>query len=267
MNQDQVKERLLQLQPDCEEFSVVFSGKTSKRVNGLYKPESREIILHNRNFDDDNSLLYTAVHEFAHHIHFRTSPVPVSSRAHTREFRSILHGLLRNAETRGIYRNVFEIQPEFMELTRRIRSEFLEKNGEIMKELGGLFVRAEELCRKYGARFEDYIERILGMDKSTATTLIRAHDLDIPADLGYDTMKLVANMRKPEEREQALEALAEGNTPDMVKTLVNPSKRKGVEDPVEKLNAERNRIRRTIETLKSRLETIEDRIREYQDSI
>lgn len=261
MNQDQVKERLLLLKPDCEEFSVVFSGKTSKKVNGLYKPESREIILHNRNFSEDNSLLYTAVHEFAHHIHFTASPVPVSSRAHTREFRGILHGLLRTAEKEGIYRNVFENEPEFTELTRRIRSEFIEKNGELMKELGALFVRAEELCRKYGARFDDYIERVLGMEKSTASTLIKAHDLDIPAELGYDTMKLVANIRKPEAREQALNALAEGNSPDMVKSMMTPSAGKEEEDPVEKLNAERRRIQRTIESLKNRLETIEERLR------
>ncbi len=261
MNQDQVKERLLLLEPDCEEFTVVFSGKTSKKANGLYKPESREIILHNRNFSEDNSLFYTAVHEFAHHIHFCTAPVPVSSRAHTREFRGILHGLLQTAEAKGIYRNVFENEPEFVELTRRIRSEFIEKNGRLMKELGALFVRAEELCRKHGARFDDYIERVLGMEKSTASTLIRAHDLDIPAELGYETMKMVANLRKPEEREQALESLAEGNTPDMVKFLMSPAAGKEEEDPVEKLNAERRRIQRTIESLKNRLKTIEERLR------
>lgn len=245
---------------------MVFSGKSSKKVNGLYKPESREIILHNRNFTEDNSLLYTAVHEFAHHIHFCTSPVPVSSRAHTRKFRGILHGLLKRAEAEGIYRNVFESEPEFRELTLRIRSEFIAKNGELLKDLGALFLRAEDLCRKHGARFDDYIERVLGMEKTTATTLIRAHDLDIPAELGYDTMKMVANLRKPEERERALNALAEGNTPDMVKTMINPAARKE-EDPVEKLTAERNRIRRTIETLQQKLETIEERIEEYRESI
>ena len=267
MNQDQVKENLLLLEPDCEEFSVVFSGKVSKKVNGLYKPDSREIIIHNRNFTEDNSLLYTAVHEFAHHIHFCTSPLPVSSRVHTREFRSILHGLLRRAEEKGIYRNVFEDRPEFVELTRRIRADYIARNGELLKELGALFVRAEELCRKYGARFDDYIERVLGMEKSTASTLIRAHDLDIPAEFGYDTMKMVANLRKPEDRTRALEALAEGNTPDMVKAMTNPPVPKEEEDPVEKLNAERRRIQRTIETLKSRLETIEERLKEYGEPL
>ena len=46
MNQTQVKELLLQLKEDVEEFSVIFSGKKSKKVDGLYKPDSREIIIH-----------------------------------------------------------------------------------------------------------------------------------------------------------------------------------------------------------------------------
>jgi Zn-dependent peptidase ImmA (M78 family) len=66
MNQDQVKEKLLKLHDCTEDFIVIFSGKKSKKVNGLYKPDKREIIIHNRNLDNDNLLLYTAIHELAH---------------------------------------------------------------------------------------------------------------------------------------------------------------------------------------------------------
>ena len=65
MNQDQVKEKLLQIDGEVADFSVVFSGKTSKKVDGLYHPEKQEIVIHNKNFEDDNALIYTAVHEFA----------------------------------------------------------------------------------------------------------------------------------------------------------------------------------------------------------
>ena len=68
MNQDQVKDMLLSLENTELEFSVIFSGKESKRVNGLYKIEEREIILHNRNFKTDNQLIYTAIHEYTHHL-------------------------------------------------------------------------------------------------------------------------------------------------------------------------------------------------------
>ena len=86
MNQDQVKSLLLRLDRDAEEFSVTFSGKKSKKVDGLYKPDGREIIIHNENFANDNALIYTAIHEFAHHLHFTGSAAPTSCRAHTEPF-------------------------------------------------------------------------------------------------------------------------------------------------------------------------------------
>ena len=80
MNQSQIKDLLLRLEEDVEEFSVIFSGKKSLKVDGLYKPESREIIIHNKNTEDQNAIFYTSVHEFAHHIHVTKSVVPVSRR-------------------------------------------------------------------------------------------------------------------------------------------------------------------------------------------
>ena len=56
MNQDRVKEILLETADTELEFSVVFTGKSSKKVNGLYKPDTHEIILHNKNFANDNEL-------------------------------------------------------------------------------------------------------------------------------------------------------------------------------------------------------------------
>ncbi len=53
MNQDQVKRALLSVRNAPEDFSVILSGKESRKVNGLYKPETREIILHNKNFAND----------------------------------------------------------------------------------------------------------------------------------------------------------------------------------------------------------------------
>ena len=59
---------LLDIQESKLDFTVTMTGKESKRVNGLYKPETREILLHNKNFKTDNELIYTAVHEYTHHL-------------------------------------------------------------------------------------------------------------------------------------------------------------------------------------------------------
>ena len=60
MNSDQVREKLLRLRKPSEDFTVILSGRKSRKVHGLYKPESREIVLHNKNFKNDDELMYTA---------------------------------------------------------------------------------------------------------------------------------------------------------------------------------------------------------------
>jgi hypothetical protein len=259
MNQDQVKERLVQLDDEVEEFSLVFSGKTSKKANGVYHPDTREIVIHNRNFENDNALMYTAIHEFAHHFHFTTSAVPVGPRAHTLEFRSILHRLLVRAEEIGIYRNPFESDAEFEALTRRLKTEFLERNGEMMKRFGQALIEAERLCQARGARFEDYVERVLSMDRTTATTLMKLHTYNIDPSIGYANMTTVAGLASDEKRTQAERAFLAGQTPDQVKTAVR-AKPEEAEDPVRKLEKERGRIERTIRSLQTRLGEIEERL-------
>lgn len=260
MNQDQVKQRLLQIEEDVEEFFLVFSGKTSKKVNGLYHPDSREIIIHNRNFENDDALMYTAIHEFAHHVHFTTSPVPVGPRSHTIEFRSILHRLLARAEEIGVYKSPFESDPQIMGITYRIRTEFLEKNGSLMKQFGKALQEAEQLCRERGARFEDYLERVLHLDRRTATTLMRIHSYDIDPSIGYQNMATVASIRNEAERNEAVNKFKAGESADSVKTSLRSARHTDEVDPIEELEKERRRIRRTIESLESKLSAVERRI-------
>jgi hypothetical protein len=261
MNQDQVKDRLLLIQDDVEEFFLIFSGKRSKKVNGLYHPESREIIIHNRNFDSDDALMYTAIHEFAHHVHFTTSPVPVGPRAHTLEFRSILHRLLERAEKVGAYNNPFESDPEIMGMTDRIKNEFLARNGELMKQFGAVLREAEELCRKRGARFDDYLERILSMDRRSATTLMRIKEYDLNPAIGYANMATVASIPNDKKRLHAQQQFEAGKSPDTVKTELRGRPIDEPVDPLEQLEKERMRIQRTIESLNGKLSAVEQRIR------
>ena len=260
MNQDQVKDRLQKLRTDVPDFSVIFSGKQSKKVHGLYYPDRAEIILHNRNFENDNELMYTAIHEFAHHVHFSTSPVPVSNRPHTTAFRSIFHELLEQAEQIGLYTSIFESHPDFVSLTQTIRSDFLGRNGAIMKELGGLLVKAETLCREHRARFEDYIERVLLIDRRAASSAIRVFSADVDPRIGFDNMKSVASIRDADTRKKAEEDLLGGKSPDRVRAAYTPVGSKSSEDPVEQLFREKERLQRTIDGLKDKLQTIEDRI-------
>jgi hypothetical protein len=260
MNQDQVKGELLKLRGELAPFEVILSGKKSRKVNGLYRPDTRQIILHNRNFRDDNALLYTAIHELAHHIQFTTASVPVSVRSHTTEFWSLLHALLREAEEKGIYRNVFTTIPEFEELTGRIKREILSVNGSLMKKLGALLLQAMELCERHQASFGDYLDRVLNLPRSSASLIMKVHTMDLRPEIGFENMRTVTRIRDDRSRAEAQEELLEGQSSYEIKKKY--LSREEPRDPLEKLVAERERVAGQIQRLSNRLKEIEKRIAE-----
>ncbi len=261
MNSDQIKSLLLQVEPCDEYFSVVLSGKESKKVNGLYKPEEHEIVLHNKNFKNENLLIYTAIHEYAHHLHYCSPEPPKSSRAHTRRYWSIFHALLNKAELKGIYVNIFEQDERFVELTRDIRSRFITPHGNLMQEFGKTLQRAQELCEETGARFEDYVDRVLQLDRREMKRMVQVSSSGLPAEIGYDNMKAVAQLKSADEQQEALRALRSGYSQDMLKEEFTAArKNSSAEDPVQQLSKERQRIMNTIEKLNRRLEEIDQEL-------
>lgn len=255
MNQDQVKQQLLAIEDAPLDFSVVFSGKQSKKVNGLYKPESREIIIHNRNFSDDNLMFYTAVHEYAHHLQACRRGGKLGARSHTAEFWSILHGLLQKAEAAGIYKNVFSSSPELEELTEFIRKNYIYENGNLIKELGKQLLRAQQLCVEIGGRFEDYVDRVLCLPRNAAKLAIKMYQYNLNPSIGAENMKIVAGIRNEDQRMAAESALLAGKSPDEVK--VQLARKVAPQDPKEHLEKEKQRLERTIQSLQKRLEEVE----------
>ena len=255
MNQDRARQILLDIADPRTEFTLIFSGKESSLVNGLYKPQSREIIIHNRNFSSDDQLVYTAIHEYAHHLHCERKGGLVSGRAHTNEFWGIFHDLLVRAEAKGYYRNIFDADPEFAALTKRIRSACIAENGRVMLEFGRLMVEAQALCRKHKARFEDYVDRALGVPRATAASAAKAAIYQVDPDVGWDGMRMAAGLRDPDARAEALEALRGGASPASVKARFAASK--PPEETAQRLAKEKERLERTIRNLRERLGEIE----------
>jgi hypothetical protein len=262
MSNDQVKKILLALRKTEHDFTVILSGKKSRKVHGLYKPDRREIIIHNKNFKNDNEMLYTAIHEFAHHLQFTTATTPVSVRTHTTAFWDLLHTLLFEAERKGIYNNPFETIGEFKELTGRIREKFLAAGGSLMKELGRLLVEAHGLCEKHGASYPDYLDRALAIPRTSAQVIVKAHTLDLDPRVGFENMRTLASIRDDGAREKAQEDLREGHSPDMVKRKYVA--RIPPKDPREALQVERTRLEKSIERLRKQLKEIERRLVELE---
>jgi hypothetical protein len=263
MTNDKIKEILLAIEDSTLDFSVTQSGKRSKRVHGLYKPDTREIIIHNKNFEregkvDDNLLLYTAIHEYAHHQHACRRGGSLSSRAHSSEFWAIFHGLLEKAETQGVYINTFGESQELRELTDKIRDEYLKPSGDLLKEFGVLLLQAYDLCEREGLRFEDYVDRVLCIPRSASKLALQINRLDIKSEVGIDNMKFLAGVKNADERTAAGESLLAGKSPDSVKAeLKKPTVAVDKRDALEK---EKMRLERTIQTLGKRLSEVEEEL-------
>jgi len=262
LNQDQVKELLLRIRETAEPFQVILSGKKSRKVNGLYKPEERQIILHNRNFASESELVYTAIHEYAHHLHFTSEEPPRSARSHTTRFWSLFHGLLAEAEGRGLYRSPFEELEDFRALSREIKENIIARNGSLMKELGRLLARAEELCQQHHLSYADYIDRILAIPRASAGAMLKAHRLDLDPRVGYENMRLIARVRDPALRQRAERELLSGKSYDMVKEMISAPPEPA--DPAERLRSEKQRLERWIERLQRRLETVSRQLEELE---
>ena len=267
MNQDLVKQKLLAIEDAPMEFSVIFSGKKSGKVNGLYKVDSREIIIHNRNFEQgktgDNLLLYTAIHEYAHHLHACSQGGDLPSRAHTSEFWAIFHALLEKAEAKKVYVDVFAGSPELAALTETIRKKFLRENGALVKEMGRHLLKAHELCTAIGVRFEDYVDRMLRIPRTAANMAIKMFEYDLNPEVGADNMRFLAGIRDADDRQAAETALIKGKSPDSVKTAIRQKNNPELaEEPKLRLEKEKIRLERTIETLTKRLEEVKKELRE-----
>ena len=255
MNQDEVKAILLSVE-ECEgDFSVVFSGKKSARVNGLYKPYTKEILLHNKNFANDNQLIYTAIHEYAHHLLCEAAGGELSARHHTAKFWARFHGLLKKAEGLGVYTIGIDSSPELAALTEEIREKCLAENGRIMAELGQLLGRARGLCEEAGIRYEDYIDRVLRIPRGTAKSAEQVAVARVDSSLGFDAMKIVAAQRNPEKRAEAGRLFSEGESPDTVKAALSSKKKE--ESPRAKLQKEKERLEKSIARMTARLEHVE----------
>lgn len=265
MENEKIKQILLDIMESKLDFTVIQTGKDSKRVNGLYKPDTHEILLHNKNFKTDNQLVYTAVHEYTHHliteetIAVSGSCAPLNVKVHNQAFWAKFNELIAIAEKKGYYVIGIENSPELEKLTEEIRKNYLETNGKLMQEFGRLLAKAHELCEQANVRYEDYVDRVLCLPRNTARDIVKLGIVPVNPALGYDNMKLVAGIRKAEDRSAAEQQLMGGTSPVTVREMMkNKAASSQTEDQKAKLEREKNRIEKTITQLQQRLEYVED---------
>jgi len=265
MNNSQIKALLLDLNPDVPDFTVIMSGKVSKKINGLYKPASMEIILHNENFNNDNELIYTAIHEFAHHVQFTDEGniLKKYKRAHSTEFYAIFYDLLEKAEEKNYYQPNFQSNYDLKALTEKILKDFIIPSGDLMKEMGSLLIKAYNLCKKHGLRFDDYLDRILNLPRNTADLMMKASAFELDSGLGYEKMKVAAKITDPIKREAAVKKFM-SNTP--IEKVKQQMKTQNFDTPIEKLEKEKKRVQSSITKMQEYLIQIDEELSKAKKS-
>lgn len=254
MNNDKIKTILSKLY-DCKiDFTVIMTGKKSSRVNGFYTPNTCEIFLHNKNFKNDNELMYTAIHELTHHI--LTSEKGIKNvKSHSGIFWATFYDLVDKAVEQGFYsRDRSHETKALVEQAKKIQSEIIKAQ----KRLGEIIKKIYSVCEKNGDRTEDVIEHDLQMSRKKARNLCL---LSLSSGNENDEMSIAINQSKDEKIKQiARSAAIDGKTIEQVKAISKQNPRASDDDleSPEQLAREKKRLENTIERLKDRLIQVEE---------
>ncbi len=228
MNAETIKEKLLELNSDVPDFSVTLTdGKPKKKgLLGFYVFGTKEIILYTSVHPTEMFLMYTAIHEFAHHVH-ATGKNPPGKIHHNNMFRAIMHKLLKTAEEKGSYENVLTTDEVFVDLTEKIRRDAITASGRLMKELGNTLLANFNKLTKSGDYFSDFVQRNLQMTVPQAKLLMEIAALEIPDELGYENMKLIARISDAKIRHEAILDFLNGCSVDTVKENIKAKQEEG----------------------------------------
>ena len=118
-----------------------------------------------------------------------------------------------------------------------------------------LLRKADELCNAIGARFEDYIDRVLCIPRLAAKMSMKMFEYDLNPSLGSDNMRFLAGIKNEDDRTAEEKSLLAGKSPDAVKR--ETMKKHQEEDPRNRLEKEKLRLERTINSLTKRLDEVE----------
>jgi hypothetical protein len=260
MNQDQVKKKLLLLHDCSIDFTVIFSGKQSKRTHGCYKLNTHEIIIHNRNFGEgatvnQDMLFYTAMHELVHHIQYTELHQKCS---HTTLFYSMLDDLVDSAEKKGFYKIPID------EHTQKLIDEAKDISREIaalQRKLGDVLLKINIECKERGIRFEDVVGRKARIARNTRRKALEAYNLNLPFEIGADIQEAAIKERNKVKRATIVQSGKEGKSIDQAKrTITKPIIQ---EDEEVSLMKEKARLERTINSLNNRLNKIVKQLQNY----
>jgi len=281
MNSDKVKEALLSLKIPASDFIVIFSGKASQKVNGLYRPVDASMVIHNKNFTNDNSLMLTALHEFTHHISITRGLVNGKS-SHPVIFWALFHSVIKIAIDAGIYKDPYVTDKKLVEKGKAIIELFKQQN-EINKKLGIALAEIEAISKERGARMEDFIDRHARIPRKQAANLAKAQiDFDLEDLMISGSPAIIDEIISQTDIDKAADLASEGaslqqiNAACRLKKIIDPFIDPGDEEtPEEHLEnlkkkldkelAKKKRLSEKIENLEFEVENLTKQLSLFPD--
>lgn len=256
MNENFVKENLQKIHKCKKDFSVAFTGKKSKSIFGFYKFAEKIIFIHNRNFTDSNMLMYTAIHELAHHVCATEKGMSSSVKHHTKLFWATFDDLIEEAVKKKIY--LRQRKSEIEELVKEAH-EIDVKIAHLRRDLGAVLRRLQDACKKNMVRVEDVISHDLLLSKASFNSSVKASLLNLDDSCGQDLQNVAIKAKTSEQALQALQLASQGKTIAQLQYGMGAPK-KQAHDKSENLHIEKRRLERTISTLKIRLDEVCEKI-------
>jgi hypothetical protein len=259
MTAQQVREQLLKVYEGKEAFSVSFQ-RLPKTLYGKYLPLTRSIVVDPGKMANEGMLMYTALHELAHHIcdHDKGQE---AKRPHTKLFWGIYHTLLDRAEEAGIYERSRD--EAVMTLVERARAKDREAAA-LQRELGGVLRELWETCEARGVRPEDAMERQAGFSRKTWQALLGAANLEGQEGiglLGQDAQERAVRLRN---KDGPLRDLFAGYLAGLSMAQLDLGKEPRDADMLKKLEAERADLDRKIQRLQERLFVVTGRLLAFE---
>lgn len=258
MTNENILENLKKLYQCKTEFKVTQTGKASRKVNGLYKPFTREIFLHNKNFKADNALMFTAIHELTHHIQNESGVK--AGKVHNNAFWNTFYTLLDKAEKIGIYSRE---RSESVAAKTKELTDIQKQIIELQKKQGKLLAELHRECEEQGDRYEDVLEHDLQISRNKAKELQKQAYLT--SNVSDEMSKAINSAKDAMMKNAAIQAADSGATVEQVKAIAKDTAKKtkpaddGLDSP-SSLMREKKRIEKTIEQLQDRLVNIDEQL-------
>jgi len=252
-NQNDVKENLDKVYHCVNEYTCIFTGKKSKNVNGKYLPATKEILLNNRNFNDDNNLLFfTALHELAHHVVYAENN---RKEGHTSFFWSTFYDLITKAEKLGFYTVV--ISDNLKAKIDKVK-ELDVQISKLTSEMGTALIEVQTICKEENVRYEDITDRTIGIKRTTVKKTVKIATRGIPNDISSDAKTFVALTSDLDKAQKALILLQQGKTIDQVKQIIKEPMEELEE--IEELEEKKNKLIHKIEVLTIQVQQLDEKI-------